>query len=137
MVYVNGLPLFVIELKNPADEQADIFQAYRQLQTYKEEIEELFVTNEALIISDGVSARIGSLTADTERFMRWRTVRDEKDRPLLEYELETLIRGFFDPVMLTDYLRFLSFSKTTANGLSKRSRAIISFTPCASPELRF
>ena len=106
VVYVNGLPLFVIELKNPADEQADIFQAYRQLQTYKEEIEELFVTNEALVISDGVSARIGSLTADTERFMRWRTVRDEKDRPLLEYELETLIRGFFDPVMLTDYLRF-------------------------------
>jgi len=105
IVYINGLPLFVIELKNPADENADIFKAYNQLQTYKEEIEDLFVTNEALVISDGMSARIGSLTADTERFMRWRTIRDEADKPLLSYELETMVRGFFDRELLLDYLQ--------------------------------
>ena len=105
IVYINGLPLFVIELKNPADENADIFKAYNQLQTYKEEVEDLFVYNEALVISDGVSARVGSLTASTERFMQWRTIKDEADKPLLSYELETMVRGFFDRELLLDYLQ--------------------------------
>jgi len=105
IVYINGLPLFVIELKNPADENADIFKAYNQLQTYKEEVEDLFVYNEALVISDGVSARVGSLTANTERFMQWRTIKDEADKPLLSYELETMVRGFFDRELLLDYLQ--------------------------------
>ncbi len=112
IVYINGLPLFVIELKNPADENADIFKAYNQLQTYKEEIEDLFVYNEALVISDGMSARVGSLTADTERFMRWRTIKDEADKPLLSYELETMVRGFFDRELLLDYLQnFILFEE--------------------------
>ena len=105
IVYVNGLPLCVIELKNPADENADIFKAYNQLQTYKEEIEDLFVYNEALVISDGVNARIGSLTATDERFMQWRTIKDENDKPLLEYELDTLIKGFFDKEHFMDYVQ--------------------------------
>ncbi|MDY0194104.1 MAG: type I restriction endonuclease subunit R [Aliarcobacter butzleri] len=105
IVYINGLPIAVIELKNPTDENADIYKAYNQLQTYKDEIEDLFITNEALIISDGINARIGSLTATDERFMYWRTIKDEKDRPLLEYELETLIKGFFDKEHLLDYIQ--------------------------------
>jgi len=95
IVFINGLPVSVIELKNPADENADIFKAYNQLQTYKDEIEDLFVYNEALVISDGINARVGSLTATDERFMYWRTIKDENDKPLLEYELDTLIKGFF------------------------------------------
>ncbi len=86
----------MLELKNPADENADIFKAYNQLQTYKDEIEDLFVYNEALVISDGINARVGSLTATNEWYMYWRTIKDETDKPLLEYELDTLIKGFFD-----------------------------------------
>jgi type I restriction enzyme R subunit len=104
VVFINGLPLFVIELKNPADENADIWAAFDQIQTYKEEISDLFVFNEACIISDGANARMGSLTADTERFMYWRTVSNEKDKPLLEYELETLVKGFFNQELLLEYI---------------------------------
>ena len=94
IVFINGIPICVIELKNPADENADIFKAYNQLQTYKDEIEDLFVYNEALVISDGINARVGSLSASDERFMRWRTIKDESDKPILEYELDTLIKVF-------------------------------------------
>ena len=69
VVFINGLPIAVIELKNPGDENAGIWEAYNQLQTYKDEITDLFVFNEALVISDGINARIGSLTANQERFL--------------------------------------------------------------------
>jgi len=106
VVFINGLPVAVIELKNPADENADVWDAHNQLQTYKEEIPDLFVFNEALVVSDGITARIGSLTANKERFMPWRTIRNENDKPLLEYELEKVVRGFFDQELLLDYLRY-------------------------------
>ena len=105
IVLINGLPISIIELKNPADENADIYKAYNQLQTYKDEIEDLFVFNEALVISDGINARVGSLTATDERFMFWRTVKDENDKPLLEYELDTLIKGFFHKEYFLDYIQ--------------------------------
>jgi len=105
IVFINGLPVSVLELKNPADKNADIWSAYQQLRTYKEEIPDLFAFNEALVISDGVHARVGSLTANKERFMAWRTVANEKDRPLFEYALETLVKGFFQPELLLDYIR--------------------------------
>ncbi len=105
VVFINGLPISVIELKNPADENADIFKAYNQIQTYKDELEDLFVYNEALIISDGINARIGSLTATDEWYMYWRTIKDETDKPTLEYELDTLIKGFFNKELLLDYLQ--------------------------------
>ena len=69
VVFVNGLPLIVIELKNPADENATIWTAFNQLQTYKHEIPNLFVYNALLVVSDGMDARVGSLSADAERFM--------------------------------------------------------------------
>ncbi|MEZ9247115.1 type I restriction endonuclease subunit R [Vibrio lentus] len=106
VVFINGLPISVIELKNPADEHADIWNAFNQLQTYKDEISDLFVFNEALIVSDGWTARVGSLTANKERFLPWKTVATEDDRPLLEFQLETMVRGFFKQDLLLDYIRY-------------------------------
>jgi len=118
--FVNGLPIAVIELKNPAAEQADIWSAFNQLETYKAEIADLFVFNEALVISDGVHARVGSLTANRERFMPWRTLRNENDRPLLQFELETLVRGFFAPELLLDYLRYFVLFEQGDDGIAKK-----------------
>ena len=106
VVFINGLPLSVIELKNPADVRADVWAAFNQLQCYKTDIPDLFTYNAALVISDGVQARLGSLTADEERFMRWRTIDGKTLDPLGEYrDLETLIRGFFDKQIFLDYLK--------------------------------
>lgn len=104
--YINGLPISVIELKKPADKNADVWAAYRQLQTYKDEIGDLFLTNEALVVSDGITARVGSLTASPEWFMPWRTLASESDTPVVEFELERVVRGFFRPDLLLDYLRY-------------------------------
>lgn len=120
VVFINGLPISVIELKNPADEQADIWAAFQQLQTYKAEISDLFIYNEALIISDGTNARLGSLTADEERFMRWRTIKNENDRPLLSFELETLVKGFFDRDLLLDYIRYFVLFETNGDTIIKK-----------------
>lgn len=106
LVFINGLPLAVIELKNPADAQADIWQAYQQLQTYKDETPDLFIFNSALVVSDGIHARVGSLTANKERFVPWRTIANEDDKPLFEYRLETLVKGFFKPDLFLDYLHY-------------------------------
>ncbi|OAI08443.1 type I restriction endonuclease subunit R [Methylomonas methanica] len=106
VVFVNGLPLAVLELKNPVDLNADIWAAYQQLQTYKDEISDLFIFNEALVVSDGLHARVGSLTANKERFLPWRTLANEDDKPLFEYRLETLVKGFFQPELFLDYLHY-------------------------------
>jgi type I restriction enzyme, R subunit len=105
VAFINGLPVAVIELKNPANEQVDIWDAFNQLQTYKAEGADLFNCNVALVVSDGFTARVGSLTADAERMLPWRTIASENDRPQLQMELETLVRGFFKPALLLDYLR--------------------------------
>ena len=77
VVFLNGLPIAVFELKNAVDEKADIGKAFSQLQTYKNEIPSLFTYNELLVISDGLLARVGSLTANRERFMPWKTIAGE------------------------------------------------------------
>lgn len=93
--------------KNPADVNADIWKAFDQLQTYKEQIPDLFQYNEILIASDGSEARMGSLSANAERFMQWRTVDGVNLDPYGEFgELETMVRGILTPAMLLDYLRF-------------------------------
>lgn len=120
VVFINGLPMAVIELKNPADENADVWDAHNQLQTYKEEIPDLFVFNEALVVSDGITARIGSLTANKERFMPWRTIKNEDDRPLLEYELEKVVRGFFDRELFLDYIRYFVLFEQDGDDLIKK-----------------
>lgn len=107
MLFVNGLPLVLLELKNPADQNADIWKAYDQIQTYKAQIPDVFQYNEVLVISDGSQARMGSLSADAERFMQWRTIDGVTLDPLGQFnELETLIRGVLSPTYLLDYLRF-------------------------------
>ena len=107
ILFVNGLPLVLLELKNPADEVADIWKAYEQLQTYKEQIPDLFQTNEVLVISDGTEALMGSLSSDAERFMAWRTIDGQTLDPLGEFnELQTLVRGVLAPQYLLDYLRY-------------------------------
>ena len=120
VVFINGLPIAVIELKNPADEHADVWKAYDQLQTYKDEISDLFVFNEALVLSDGITARLGSLTANQERFMPWKTLKHENDKPLLEYELEKLVKGFFDPELLLDYIRHFILFEQDGDKLIKK-----------------
>lgn len=107
ILFVNGLPLVLLELKNSADENADIWKAYEQIQTYKEQIPDIFQYNEILVISDGSEARMGSLSANSERFQSWRTIDGRTLDPLGQFnELETLIRGVLSPCYLLDYLRF-------------------------------
>src|SRR5215218_10426615 len=81
VLFVNGLPLTVIELKNAADERADVWTAFKQLQTYKLQITPLFNSNETLVVSDGLDARMGTVSSDRERFMPWRTVEGEELAP--------------------------------------------------------
>ena len=107
ILFINGLPLVLVELKNPADVNADIWKAYDQIQTYKEQIADVFTYNELLVISDGTDARMGSLSANAERFMQWRTIDGVALDPLGELrELETMVRGVLAPAYLLDYLRF-------------------------------
>ena len=105
VVFLNGLPLAVIELKNAADLNATLWSAFNQLQTYKDQIPSLFGFNEALVISDGLEARIGSLSADRERFMPWRTIDGEALAPTSLTQLEVLLRGVFEKTRFLRYLR--------------------------------
>jgi type I restriction enzyme R subunit len=119
VVFVNGLPLGVIELKNPADENATIDGAFNQLQTYKAQIPSLFRTNAALVISDGLAASIGSLTADRERFMPWRTIEGDQMAAKGTPELETLLKGVFDQRRFLALLKDFIVFGDTGQGLIK------------------
>ena len=110
----------MIELKNPVDENATIDDAYNQLQTYKDDIPSLFRTNGLLVTSDGLLARVGSLTANIERFMVWRTVDGEDIAPKGVPELETLINGVFDKTRLLSLLRGFMVFENTGSGLIKK-----------------
>jgi type I restriction enzyme R subunit len=113
VIFVNGMPLGVVELKNPGDENATLDGAFNQLQTYKSQITSLFRTNAVLVISDGIAARIGSLTADRERFMPWRTVAGDAPAAKGTPELETVLKGVFDRRRFLDLLKdFIVFGDT-------------------------
>jgi type I restriction enzyme R subunit len=117
VVFVNGLPLALIELKNAADEDADIWTAYKQLQTYKAEIPSLLQYNAALVVSDGRYARVGSLTANQEWFKLWPTIDGKGDAPAGTLELETLIRGVFERRRFLDLLQhFIVFEEDPDSG---------------------
>ncbi|MFM9103548.1 MAG: type I restriction endonuclease, partial [Cyanobium sp.] len=117
VVFLNGLPLGLIELKNAAAEGATIWSAYAQLQTYKAEIPSLLEFNAALVVSDGLQARIGSLTANQEWFKVWRSIEGDTDAPATALELETLIRGVFDPQRFLDLLQhFIVFEEDPDSG---------------------
>ena len=106
VVFLNGLPIAVIELKNAASENATIWNAFQQLQTYKQELPSLFVFNELHVISDGLEARIGTLSSNKERFLPWRTIEGEALASKTMSQLEVLIRGVFDKRRLLDLLRY-------------------------------
>ena len=119
VLYVNGLPLAVIELKNPGDENATLEGAFNQLQTYKDQIPDLFRTNAALVTSDGLHARLGSLTANLERFMPWRTVDGSAVAPEGAPELGTLIEGIFETTRFLTLIRDFTVFGNTGSGLVK------------------
>jgi len=119
VLFLNGLPVAVMELKNPGDENARLEGAFNQLQTYKDQIPSLFRTNAVLVISDGLEARIGSLTADIERFMPWRTVDGDEVAPKGAPELDTLIAGVFDKQRLLTLIQDFTVFGDTGTGLAK------------------
>jgi len=117
VVFVNGLPMALIELKNAADEDATIWSAYSQLQTYKAEVPGLLAYNAALVVSDGLQARMGSLTANQEWFKVWRTIDGEGDAPKTALELEVLVRGVFERQRFLDLLQhFIAFEENPDTG---------------------
>ena len=121
ILFVNGLPLVVIELKNPADEKATIDSAFQQLQTYKDQIPSLFVYNEMAVISDGVEAQIGTFSAIRERFMPWRTIEGEKLAPATMLRLEVLAKGVFDKRRLLDIVKnFIVFEADDQGSVVKK-----------------
>ena len=119
VLFVNGLPLVVIELKNAVDENATVQSAYKQLQTYKEDIPALLAYNGLLVISDGLEARSGSLSAGMSRFLRWRTTDGVNESSSLTPDMETLIKGQLNPEVLLDLIRFFTvFEKEKKEDLS-------------------
>lgn len=119
VVFVNGLPLGVIELKAPGCAGAHLLGAFNQLQTYKQKIPTLFHTNALLVTSDGITARVGSLSADLERFMPWRTTDGKDIAPKGSPELSTLIEGVFEHRRLLALLRDFTVFGETGSGLAK------------------
>ncbi|WP_416799483.1 type I restriction endonuclease subunit R [Ciceribacter azotifigens] len=119
VVFVNGLPLAVLELKNPGTETATLSSAFNQLQTYKSQIPSLFRTNAVLITSDGLWARIGSLTADEERFMPWRTTDGQDVAPKGSPEMSVLIEGVFEKRRFLDLIRDFVVFGDTGRGIIK------------------
>jgi len=121
LLFLNGLPIVILELKNPTDEKATIETAYRQIQTYKQQIPALFAHNEMIVISDGLEARIGTLTSIRERFMPWRTIEGEELAPPTLLRLEVLIRGAFDKRRLLDLIRnYIVFEIDDEGGIAKK-----------------
>jgi type I restriction enzyme R subunit len=105
VIFINGLPLVLMELKNAADENATIKSAYKQLQTYKQEISSLFTPNAVMVISDGLEARAGTISAGFSRFMTWKTADGRTEASPLIGQLETLIKGMLTPKTLLDLIR--------------------------------
>ena len=121
VLFVNGLPLAVIELKNPADENATIWTAYQQLQTYQVQIPSLFTYNVALVVSDGVEARIGAIGAGREWFKPWRTITGHGDAAPGLVELQILLEGVFDKRRFLDLVRhFVVFEDMGGGVLAKK-----------------
>lgn len=113
LLFINGIPLVIFELKNPADENATCHKAYDQLQAYKMAIPRLFTYNEICIISDGLEAKVGSLTASYSRFSAWKTKDGIKEATKFDDELSTLIHGLCNPVTLIDYIQnFVTYEKS-------------------------
>ncbi|MFZ1360662.1 MAG: type I restriction endonuclease subunit R [Candidatus Saccharimonadales bacterium] len=119
VLYINGLPLVVVELKNATDSKASLTAAYNQIQTYKQQIGGLFRFNELCVISDGLDARVGTITAPAERFMAWKTIEGEQQKePIVE--LDILTQGLLDKTRLLDVIRnFIVFERDDEKAIKK------------------
>jgi type I restriction enzyme, R subunit len=120
VLFINGIPLAVIELKNAADAEATIDRAFDQTQTYKMQIPELFRTNAIIAVSDGMEARVGSLTADKDRFMPWRTADGENVDKKGTPELETLLKGLFSKGNLIEFIRGFTVFEADGSKIIKK-----------------
>lgn len=118
ILFVNGLPLVVMELKNAVDENATMRSAFKQVQTYKATIPSLFTYNSIIVISDGTEAKAGSLSAGFSRFMAWKTADGETEASHLVPEMETLINGMLNRKTVLDLIRhFIVFEKSKKEDL--------------------
>ena len=120
ILFVNGLPLVLLELKDPTTATADIWSAFNQIQTYKTKVPGIFAYNELLVASNGVEARVGSLTSGREWFMRWRTIDGVELAPAGVAELEVLIGGLLTPERLLQYLRHFVVFEDEPAGVAKK-----------------
>jgi type I restriction enzyme R subunit len=127
VLFINGLPLVVVELKNPADENADTHKAFQQIQTYKREIPTLFDYNEIVVISDGVDSRSGTFLSPWERYMPWRTVEGQELAPASLPAIEVLIRGMFEKRRFLDLLHYFIAFAEEDDGLAKKLAAYHQF----------
>src|SRR3569832_38061 len=117
VLFANGLPLAVIELKNPADENATVWSAWQQFQTYQAQVPSLFATNAALVISDGMQARVGAVGAGKEWFKPWRTISGREDASSKLTELQVVLEGVFEQCRFLDLLRyFIVFQDDVSGG---------------------
>ena len=123
VIFLNGLPLGVIELKNPADERADVWSAFRQLQTYGSQIPALFDYNCALVVSDGTEARIGVLGAGREWFKPWRTIDGRGDAPKGMPELRVVVEGVFERRRFLDLIRYFIVFEDMGGGVLAKKMA--------------
>jgi type I restriction enzyme R subunit len=123
VLFVNGLPLAVIELKNPAEEDATVWSALNQLQTYQSQIPALFNANAALIVSDGVQARLGPIGAGKEWFKPWRTIGGRDDAPARLAELQVVLEGVFEKQRFLDLLRYFIVFEDSGHGQPSKKMA--------------
>ena len=123
VVFINGLPIVVIELKNPGDEKATVKGAFNQIQTYKQDIPTLFTYNELSIISDGNEARVGTLSANLEWFTRWRTLNGIDIASNALPQLEVLLKGIFDKSRLLDIISNFIVFETDGEKTIKKAAA--------------
>lgn len=130
VLFVNGLPIVVIELKNPADENATTLTAFKQFQTYKLQIPSLFKFNEILVASDGFDARAGTITSDWERFLPWKTIDGRTKTPKATPQIDVLLRGMFNKNVLIDLIRhFIVFEqeRDTKENIIRLSKKIAAY----------
>lgn len=126
VLFVNGIPLVIIELKNPEDENATVWSAYRQIQTYLSEIPSMFRFNELCIVSDGIDSRYGTITSPRERYSQWKTVNYERPKDLNQFE--TFIKGLLSPHILLDVVRnFIVYETNSSNGTVTISKKVAAY----------
>jgi len=119
VVFVNGIPLAIIELKRASDENVDITDAYNQLQTYKMTVPSLFTYNSFIVASDGINARAGTITSDENRFMAWRTIDGDNVAPLSIPQIEVLIKGMFERNRFLDIIKYFVLFQNDNNQITK------------------